>query len=86
MLSRRPTPAARPDRANKRVLAGHLDDATFRRFKVMGAKLGWSTQAMVSYMVYLMLDRFEGQEDAVEASSLSLPDDRSGHPAFDDHG
>jgi len=61
---RRSVQTDRPDRANMRVLAGHVDQAAFKRLKVTLAQLDWTTQQAVTFMVYAFLAEFEKKEES----------------------
>lgn len=63
------TKDTRPDRAGKRVIAGHFEEAEFRRFKVLIAQRGWTTDAGVRYAIYEMFKSLESEADDGESSS-----------------
>jgi hypothetical protein len=54
----------RPDRMNKRTIVGHVDEAVFRRFKMLMAKHLWTTDTGVRYALYLLFEHLERKQSA----------------------
>ena len=51
--------APRPDRAGKRLIAGHFDEAVARRLKVLAAMQGRTVNALLSDAIELLFAKYE---------------------------
>ena len=60
--------STRPDRAGKRYLGHHEEPATYRRAKILTAKLGWTMDALLRFALYDALEKLEAQADEEDSN------------------
>jgi hypothetical protein len=63
---RKPDRAAasvRPDREGLHLIGGRFETPEYRRFKILIAKLGWTTDQGVRRAVYELFEKFERRAD-----------------------